>query len=80
LGILEIASQRLFALDRLEQRLEITGAKALRAFALNDLVKQRRPVLYRPCEYLKQITFVIAVNENSELLKRSNVFVDLPDA
>ena len=35
----EIPAQRLLALDRLEQRLEVALAEALRALALDDLVE-----------------------------------------
>src|SRR6266540_6079472 len=65
LFLLQIPSRGLFALDGFEQRLEITFAKTLRTFALNDLKKQRRSILDRFCEDLQQITFIIAIDENA---------------
>ncbi len=62
---LQIPSGSLFAFDGFEQRLEITFAKTLCAFALNDLKKQRRSILDRFCEDLQQITFIIAIDENA---------------
>ena len=43
----EVAAQRLLALDRLEQRLEVADAEAARAVALDDLEEERRPILDR---------------------------------
>ena len=51
-----------------KKRFEITFAKALRAFALNNLEKQRRPIFYRFGEDLEQITFVVAIDQNPEML------------
>src|SRR6266511_340564 len=62
---LQIPSGSLFAFDGFEQRLEITFATTLCAFALNDLKKQRRSILDRFCEDLQQITFIIAIDENA---------------
>ena len=44
---LEVAAQRLLALDRLEQRLEVPLAEAARAVPLDHLEEHRRPVLRR---------------------------------
>src|SRR5215212_7411786 len=77
---LEIAPKCLLSLDGFEQRLEVACAKALRAFALDYLVENCRPVFDRLCEYLKQITFIVAIDENAQLLKRREVFIDFPDA
>ena len=65
---LQIASPLLFFLDRLEQRLEIAFAETLRAFALNDFEKERRPIFHRLGEDLQQITFVVAIDQNAESL------------
>ena len=62
---LEIASRVLLFLQRLEQGFEITFAKTLRAFALDDFEKERRPVFHWLGEDLKQITFVVAIDQNS---------------
>src|SRR6476469_4649466 len=54
---LEIAPEVLFALERLEQSLEIPRPEALRAFALDDLVEQRRTIFHRFREDLQEVTF-----------------------
>src|SRR5438477_2645550 len=77
---LQISSRGLLALDGLEQRLEITFAKAFRALALDDLVKERRPVLHWLAKNLQQITFVIAIDQNAQSLQRVQLFVDVPNA
>src|SRR5207245_6387134 len=52
---LQIAAERLFALDRLEQRFEVAVAEAARAVALDHLEEERRSVLSRVREDLEQI-------------------------
>src|SRR4051812_14567204 len=73
---LEVTAKFLLSFDCFEERLEVPCTKTLRAFALNYLVKNSRAVFDRLSEDLQQISFIIAVNENSKLLERSNVFVD----
>src|SRR2546426_3679005 len=68
LSLLQIPSRGLFALDGFEQRFEITFAETLRALALNDLEKERWAIFHRLGEDLQQITFVIAIDQNPELL------------
>src|SRR6185312_7922357 len=58
---LEIAAERLFALDRLEQRLEVAVAEAARAVPLNHFEEHRRPVLRGLREDLEQVAVVVAV-------------------
>ena len=65
---LQIASCGLFALDGFEECLEIAFAKALRALALNNFEKQRRPVFYGFCKNLQQITFVITIHQDAQPL------------
>src|SRR5260370_8457285 len=74
---LQIASCGLFALDRFEERFEIAFAETLRAFALNDLKKERWPVLDRFGKDLQQITFVVAINQNAELFQCVQFFVNM---
>src|SRR6266496_5642900 len=74
---LQIASRGLFALDGFEQRFEIALSKALRAFALNDLEKERRSILHRLREDLQQITFVIAINQNAQPPQSIQFFIDV---
>jgi hypothetical protein len=61
-SLLQIASPILLFLERFEKRLEIAFAKTLRAFALNDLEKQSRPIFHRFGKDLQQISFVIAID------------------
>ena len=74
---LQITSRFLFAFDGFEERLEIAFAKTLRAFALNNFEKERRPVFYRLGKYLQQITFIIAIDENAQPLQRIQFFIDV---
>ena len=53
---------------RLEERFEIAFAETLRAFALDDFEKERRPIFHRLGEDLQQITFVVAIDQNAEPL------------
>ena len=78
--LLQIASRVLLFLQRLEERFEIAFAETLRAFALDDFEKERRPIFHRLGEDLQQITFVIAIDQNAESLQRLEVFIDVADA
>jgi len=60
--VLEIAAERLFALDRLEQRLEIPFAEAAAAVALDHFEEQRGPILDRLGEDLQQISLLVAID------------------
>src|SRR6266550_7169579 len=74
---LKVAPEVLFALQRLEQRLEVSGAEALGALPLNDLVEERRTVLHRLREYLQQISFLVPIDQDSEIAYRCQILVDL---
>ena len=74
---LQITSRRLFAFDGFEERLEVAFAKTLRAFALNNFEKQRRPVFYWLGKYLQQITFIIAIDEDAQSLQGIEFFVNM---
>src|SRR5438309_3552058 len=76
---LEVAAERLLALDRLEQRLEVAVAEAARAVALDHLEEQRRPVLRRLGEDLQQVAVVVAIGEDAQPSKVGVVLVDLAD-
>ena len=67
----EIAAQRLLALDRLEQGLEVALAEAARAVALDDLEEQRRAVADRLGEDLQQVALVVAVDQDAEPARSS---------
>jgi len=54
---LQIASSSLIDFVRFEEGLEVALPKAMCPFALNHFEKERRPVLHRFGENLKQITF-----------------------
>src|SRR5947207_10344157 len=76
---LQIASPVLLFFERLKERFEITFAKTLGAFALDDFEKERRSILNRLREYLQQISFVVAIDQNAESLQGLEIFVDVAD-
>src|SRR5438046_5432441 len=80
MGMSKVSPPLLLLLDRLDERLEVPLPETLRAFALDDLVEQRRSVLHRLAEDLKQIAFVVAIDENAQPPQRLQVLVDLADA
>src|SRR5215218_3988393 len=63
---LKVSSLLLFALDGLEQGLEVALTEAARAVALDDLEEDGRPVAERLCEDLEQVALVVAVDEDAE--------------
>src|SRR6266550_711505 len=77
---LEISPQSLLSLYRFEQRLEVSGAKTLRAFPFDDLIEDGRPVFDWLREYLKQIPLVITIDENPQFAQRGDVFIDMANA
>src|SRR5205823_13864639 len=77
---LEIAAECLLALDRLEERFEVSLAEAARPVALDHLEKERRPVLRRLREDLQQVAVLVAVDEDLEPLQLVVVLRDLPHA
>src|SRR5881409_2971863 len=56
---LEVAAERLLALDRLEERLEVPLAEAARPMPLDHLEEERRPVLERAREDLQEVALVV---------------------
>src|SRR5678816_2269627 len=78
--MLEVPPERLFALDGLEERLEVALAEALGALPLDDLVEHRRPVLDRLGEDLQQVAVRIAVDEDAEPGELVHRLVDPADA
>ena len=77
---LEIAAERLLALDRLEERLEVAVAEAARAVPLDHLEEERRPVLRGLREDLQQVAVVVAVGEDAQPAQVVPALVDLADA
>src|SRR5690349_985369 len=77
---LKIPAQLLLALESLEQRLEVTRPEALRTFALDYLVEQRRPIFHRLRENLQQVPFFVAIDEDAEFAQLLHIFVDVSDA
>src|SRR5262245_50099018 len=69
-------ADRLFALDRFEQRLEVALTEALRPTALDHLEKQRRPVGHRLGEDLEHVPFVVAIDQDAEVGQRVHVLLD----
>src|SRR5262245_23732154 len=73
---LERPPHRLFALDRLEERLEVSLAEAARAAALDHLEEERRSIRDGLSENLEHVPFVVAVDENAKFSKRLHIFLD----
>src|SRR5688500_2829208 len=76
----EIAAQRLLALDRLEESLEVPLAERRRAVPLDHLEEERRPVLRGLREDLQQVAVLVAVGEDPQPPQVTVVLVDLADA
>src|SRR5687767_9234510 len=74
----EISPRGLLALDRLEQRLEVSLPEAARAVALDDLEEDRRPVAERLREDLQQIALVVAVDQDAQPAQVVERLGDLP--
>ena len=70
----------LLALDGFKQRLEVALAEAAAAFALDDLEEQRGAVFDGPGEDLQHVAFVVAIDEDAQLLQFVERLVDLADA
>src|SRR4029078_8086742 len=77
---LEVAALRLFALDRLEERLEIADAEATRPVPLDDLEEERGAVLNRAGEDLEEVPLPVAVGLDAELLEHVHRHADVADA
>src|SRR4051794_35925945 len=77
---LQVSAQRLVALDRLEERLEVALAERRRAVALDDFEEDGRPVLRRLREDLQQVAVVVAVGQDPQPLEVAVVLGDLAHA
>src|SRR5215207_10007813 len=67
------SAQFLFALDGLEQRLEVPLAETLTPAALDHLEEQRRAVRDRLREDLQHVPLVVAVHEDAEFRQLADV-------
>src|SRR5581483_8890382 len=76
----EVAAERLLALDRLEERLEVPVAEAARTVPLDHLEEERRAVLRGLGEDLQQIAVVVTVGEDPQPLQVVPALVDVADA
>src|SRR5262249_41847263 len=71
------AAKFLFFFQRFEKSLKVTLAETLRSFALNDLEKERRPVLHRLGKDLQEITFIITVDQDPEPAQWLEIFINV---
>src|SRR5204862_6965116 len=62
---LEIAAECLLALDRLEERFEVSFAEDARAVALDHIEEERRPVLRRLRADLQEANLSVGVADDS---------------
>ena len=67
----------LFLFDRLKECLDISGPKAAKVVSLDELKKDRRPVLNRASEYLIEVAGVVVINENVVLVQERYFLVNL---
>ena len=67
----------LIHLDALKECLEVSSTEALVVVPLNDLDKDGRPVLEGLGENLEQVTVIVVIDENPQLLEDVDVFFDL---
>jgi len=74
---LEVATAALLDFDRLEERLEVSSAKAAVVGTLDDLEEEGGAILKGLGENLEQIPFLIEINEDRELLEGVDVLLDL---
>src|SRR5690606_15808630 len=77
---LQVAPQRLLALDGLEEGPEVPLAETAAALPLDQLEEQRRTVLHRAREQLQQVALLVAVDEDAELADEVERLLDLADA
>src|SRR5262245_39603555 len=76
----EVSAERLLALDRLEERLEVPESEAARAVALDHLEEERRAVLHDLREQLEQVALLVSVDEDPHRAQVVPVLLDLADA
>src|SRR6266508_4467978 len=74
---LQVAAERLFALQGHEQRLEVPLPEAAGAVPLDQLEEHRRPVLRHLGEDLQQVALVVAVGQHAQLLQALQVEVEV---
>src|SRR5579884_2059068 len=77
---LQISSQFLLALQRLEEGLEVAFAEAARALALDDLEEDRRAAHNRFGEDLQQVAFIVVIDQNAQFGQVFYVLSDVADA
>ena len=65
---LEVTAALLFPLDGLEKRFEIPLSERASPFSLDYFVKKGRSILDGLAEYLKQVSFIVPVHQNSKIL------------
>ena len=76
----QVPTLLLLTLDRLKQCLEVAFTEATAALALDDLDKQRRPILERLAKDLEQVAFIIAIHQHAALGQLAYILGDLPNS
>lgn len=76
----EIASGLLLPFDRFEKTFEVASSKAIKVVPLNDLDKHSGTVHERFGEQLEQVSALVEVDEDVELLYRFERFIELQSA
>lgn len=73
----KVSSLFLLLLDGNEKTLEVSSTESFMISPLNDLIEKSRLVLHRLGEDLKEISFLVIINQDLVLLKNINVFRNL---
>src|SRR5262249_41672476 len=77
---LQVAAEGLLALNGLEERLEVAGAEAASALALDHLEEDRWAVLHVLGKDLEQVAIVVTVHEDAEPCQLVYWLINLADA
>ena len=77
---LQVATLSLLALNGLKERLEVTSTEALEVVPLDDLNEDSRAVHQGLSEELEEVTALVVIDEDVELLNGIQVLLELPVA
>lgn len=73
----KVSSLFLLLLDGNEKTLEVSSSESFMISPLDDLIEKSRLILHRLGEDLKEISFLVIINQDLVLLKNINVFRNL---
>lgn len=73
----QVTTVGLLSFDSLKQGLEVTSTETRASFALNDFKENGGSVLDRRGKELEEISLIVHIHKNVQLLKNIKVFLDL---